>query len=322
MRFLMGVDGGATKTRVVIGDRSGACLGEGRSGPSNFQVVGVEAAGANLAEAARAALAAAGQPAGVVEALVAGMAGLDSPGDEPMIRALMEAGLGACAIDADWWVVNDTVAAWAGALAGEPGGIVISGSGAAALAVNGAGESCHADGLGHWLGDEGSGFDVGRKGIQTALRAVEGRGPGSALVSPLLGLCGGDIYGWAARLAEDSALAHREITRFAREVVTAAELGDAPALEILKEAGANLAATGAAVVRRAGLSAQPTVATVGSLFANAHPLRAAFAEEMADLLPGCQVIAPRLQPAEGALLLARQPALLPKAVLCIRRGGE
>lgn len=321
MRFLMGVDGGATKTRVVIGDASGVCLGEGSSGPSNYQVVGVEAAAANLAEALRAALAAVGQPAGAIDRLVAGMAGLDSPADMPMIRALLEHGLGACAIDADWWVVNDAVAAWAGALGGEPGGIVISGSGAVALAVNSAGQSFHADGLGHWLGDEGSGFDVGRKGLQAALRAVEGRGRASALAAPLLHLCGGDIYGWAARLAEDSALAHREITRFARQVTTAAAAGDGTALAILAEAGASLAATGAAVMRRAGLTAQPTVATVGSLFANAHPLRAAFAEKLAVLLPGCQVISPRLQPAEGALLLARQPALLPKGVLCVRRGG-
>ena len=321
MQCFIGVDGGATKTRVVIGDAGGCRLGEGVAGPSNHQVVGVAHAAANLAVALDIALVSAGHSSQCPAQMIGGMAGLDSAEDVPMIHSLVTEALHTCNLQAVWRMVNDTVVAWAGALRGQPGAIVISGSGAAALAVNGQGATFRCDGLGHWLGDEGSGFEIGRNGLRAALHALDGRGPDTALVEPMQRMSGGDTYGWAAHLAEDSTLAHETMARFAPNVAAAALDGDTVALTILTDAGRALARTGASVLRRAGLLDSPLVATVGSLFAHAGPLREAFCQEMAVLLPGCQVIWPRQQPAEGALLLARQPELLPKSVLRVRKRG-
>lgn len=318
MEILIGVDGGATKTRVVIGDQRGQPLAEGSAGPTNFQVVGVDQAGVNLAAALQAALDSLAQPRPLSARMVVGLAGLDSPNDLPMIRALVTDALEQCTLSGSWQAVNDAVIAWAGALGGEVGGIVISGSGAASLAVNEEGELFHADGLGHWLGDAGSGFEIGRTGLRAAVAAWEGRGPETGLVEPLLAAAAGDVNGWAARLTEDGSLAHWEMTGFVPQVVGAAQAGDAVALAILEEAGRALADTGASVLRRAGLAESSTLATVGSLFTHAEPLREAFCGRIAIVLPGCQIIWPRLQPAEGALLLARRPALLPKNVLALQ----
>lgn len=318
-RLFVGVDGGATKTRVVIGDQKGDLLAEGSAGATNFQVVGVERATANLSSALASALAlapAAGNSAFLGQVVV-GIAGLDSPDDVPPIFSVVSHALAGCGISADWQVVNDAVIAWAGALGGEAGGIVISGSGAAALAVNGRGEVSRADGLGHWLGDEGSGFEIGRNGLRAALRALEGRGPQTALAAQLQSLAGGEIENWVTRLTVTEGLAHKTLTGFAPAVVEAGCQGDGVALGILVEAGAALAATASGVLRQAGLTERPLLATVGSLFAHAQPLRDVFCRAMTDRLPGCQVIWPRLQPAEGALLLARRPELLPSGVLAV-----
>ncbi|MGB5048837.1 MAG: BadF/BadG/BcrA/BcrD ATPase family protein [Caldilineaceae bacterium] len=325
-QIFVGVDGGATKTRVVVGDGDGTVLAEGTGGPTNFQVVGTSQAGANLASALTAAMTSI-SPAAChtprVARMTVGMAGLDSAADVPPIRTLLEQALAACGLETDWQVVNDAVIAWAGALGGQAGGIVISGSGAAALAVNSRRQLFHADGLGHWLGDDGSGFEIGRNGLRAAVRAQEGRGPETLLVGPLLRLCGGNVSQWAARLTADGALAHREMAQFAPEVVQAAAAADPVALAVLIDAGRALAETAGSVLRRAGLadavSNDPApVATIGSLFVHAKPLRAAFCGKMTALLPNCQVIWPRQQPAEGALILARSPDLLPENVLAVR----
>jgi len=49
--YLLGVDGGATKTKAVVCDGEGLVLGSGLAGASNHHVVGLEAAGANIAAA-------------------------------------------------------------------------------------------------------------------------------------------------------------------------------------------------------------------------------------------------------------------------------
>lgn len=317
MEILIGIDGGATKTRVVIGGLDGTTLAEGSAGPTNYQVVGVEQAGANLAAALQAALDLLPQPRPSAARMVMGLAGLDSENDIPMVRATVASALEQCPIAASWQAVNDAVIAWAGALGGTAGGIVISGSGAAGLAVNEEGELFHADGLGHWLGDAGSGFEIGRNGLRAAVAAWEGRGPKTRLVESLLAAAAGDVNGWAARLTEDGSLAHREMTGFVPQVVAAAQAGDAVALSILHEAGRALAETAASVLGRANLGAQPTLATVGSLFVHAAPLRDAFCGRIENVLPGCRIIWPRLQPAEGALILAHRPDLLPKNVLAL-----
>lgn len=316
MKLLAGVDGGATKTRVVIADQNGAPLGEGAAGPTNVQVVGVETAADNLAAALRAALASTPYHAFPALRLTLGVAGLDGPNDAPSVAAFITQALSRLHVRASWVAVNDAVIAWAGALDGEPGGIVISGSGAAAVAVNREGQIFHADGLGHWLGDDGSGFAIGRAGARAAARALEDRGPRTLLSESLLIHAGEPLAAWAARLVEDDGLAHRSLADFAPCVVDAAAKGDTIAHAILTDAGNALAASGASVLRRAGLRAGQ-VATVGSLFLHAPPLREAFCRAIARLLPDCQVIWPHKQPVEGALLLARSPALLPQDLLSV-----
>lgn len=322
MTLLVGVDGGATKTQVVLaagdsGDRDEALLGEGIAGPTNVQVVGADAAADNLAAALRAALASVPQEKTPTLRMTLGVAGLDSPNDIPPLRAAVNRALSRLSVCASWIAVNDAVIAWAGALAGQPGGIVISGTGAAALAVSRSREIFHADGLGHWLGDDGSGFAIGRAGLRAAVRGLEERGPETSLAAALAQQVGDDIAGWAARLVEEPAAAHRAMVDFAPRVIAAAEKGDGVALAILTDAGRALAESGASVLRRAALGQDAPLATVGSLFVHAPPLREAFCARMAALLPGCQVIRPRKQPAEGALLLAQSPALLPQDLLSV-----
>ena len=315
MSLFVGIDGGATKTRVVVADADGVTLAQAQSAASNYQIVGTDAAARHLSAGLIAAFERTPYASTSVAGIAAGFAGLDGPADVEAVSVLMARALTDAGLSAPWWAVNDAVVAWAGALGGRPGVIVISGSGAIALAVNENGDSVRSDGLGHWLGDEGSGFDIGRRGLQAAVRAAEGRGAETALLGRLERRHVGE-EGWRAWIsalnAMDGERAHAQIASFAPDVVQTAAQGDAVAREILGEAGRALAHTAYSALCRAGLTRSPKAATVGSLFAHSLILRDFFSQTLCRLLPGAAVHWPQMQPAEGAVLLARKPALIPK----------
>lgn len=320
MHLWIGIDGGATKTRAVVVDEGGNVIAEGLAGPTNYQIVGVDAACLHLYRAVTAALTQVdGTP--TVRGIVAAFAGLDGPADVPPVRRMMESAAAEFSVS-EWWAVNDSVAAWSGALAGEPGVIVISGSGAAALAVGIDGVSVHADGWGHWLGDEGSGFDIGRQGLCAAVRATDQRGPATRLLDRMIARFGAEWPSWVTSLnAMPGGAAHAQISSFAPDVVESAASGDAVARDVLIRAAEVLAQTAASVILRAQLPS-PQVATVGSLFVHSQILYNKFSKHLTELVPDAKVDRPKLQPAEGAALLARKPALIPKDVLTVRGNNE
>ena len=80
-------------------------------------------------------------------------------------------------------VSNDAVTAHLGALGGEPGVVIVAGTGAIALAVGADGRWARADGWGTLLGDAGGGYWIGRAGLDAALRAADGRGGSAELLA-------------------------------------------------------------------------------------------------------------------------------------------
>ena len=109
MRIVVGVDGGGTKTAAaVVGDDLGV-IGSGVAGPSNYRSVGVEASGANIAEAITSALTAARATLDSLDAICLCLAGFDTELDLPVPqRAIALLGFQGPTI-----FENDVVGAWA-----------------------------------------------------------------------------------------------------------------------------------------------------------------------------------------------------------------
>lgn len=316
--YFLGIDGGATKTHTLLSDATGCILGEGQGGPSNYHVVGLEQASVNLSAATRQALAESGIAPADVKSVCAGMAGFDGPSDRRSVHSLLSTGLANSDLRCPWLSVNDSVVAWAGAFEGGSGALIASGSGAVAYAVGPNGRSARADGLGHWLGDAGSGFDIGRSGLRAALAALDGRGPETSLAEQFRAVAGispQEWIGWIATLDVAISHAHLQLRSFAPVVANAAAAGDSVALRILKEAGASLADTAASVLRKVGHLTAPQVATAGTAMANSAHLRQAFRAALTAHLPDCQIVCAQAGPVQGATLLARNPALLPQDAL-------
>ena len=165
-------------------------------------------------------------------------------------------------------VTSDAVIAHAGALNGQPGVVLIAGTGVVALAIDADGALCTADGWGPWLGDEGGGGWIGAAGLRAALRAHDGRGPSTVLLDAARARFGAPET-WPTQLTGAAALAS-----FAPDVLAAD--GDAAALAIVNAAADALAAT----ARAAG---NGPVAMVGGLAAVLEGL--GVLREQLDLVP-------------------------------------
>ncbi|MEV5970700.1 BadF/BadG/BcrA/BcrD ATPase family protein [Streptomyces sp. NPDC051921] len=297
---VIGIDAGGTRTRARLADAAtGRTLGEGTGGPGNALSVPEDALARHLAEALRGAVPEGGRAAGVT-AVVAGFAGGGPGGGREQARRALEAALAQTGVSpARIEVHGDAEVAFA-AGPGTPadGLVLIAGTGAAGARVTGRRAVRAVDGDGWLLGDAGSGFWLGREALRAVLRALDGRGPATALAVPVEALCGGlgkervvryAYAGHPVRLAELSPL-----------VVAAAAGGDAVAADLLDRAADELAATVAALAPRRG---EPLVVT-GGLLAPDGPLLRRLGDRVAPFGLTPSAVPDGLS---GAVSLARLP---------------
>jgi N-acetylmuramic acid 6-phosphate etherase len=234
---ILAVDLGKTSCRAAAGGRRA----EGAGAPGLAAPGGVRAAQAAILAVAR--------EFGPVDEVIVGAAGALAAPDAA--RALGDALLASLRAERVA-VTSDAVIAHAGALNGEPGVVLVAGTGVVALAIGADGALRTADGWGPWLGDEGGGAWIGAAGLRAALRARDGRGPSTTLLDAARARFGAPET-WPVRLTGAAALAS-----FAPDVLAAE--GDAAALGIVSAAAEALAAT----ARAAG---DGPVAMVGGLAA-------------------------------------------------------
>ncbi|CAI7974288.1 glucosamine kinase [Frankia sp. Hr75.2] len=301
--FLLGVDGGGTKTTAAVLDLRRSTLTTATAGPSNLDVVGLDGAAAAIMEAVRGALGQAGAAADEVAAAVLAVASADTDDNQEALRSrltdLRPVG--------STLVLNDVVAAWASGTLGRPGVAVISGTGSNTLGVAADGRTWRCGGWGHLLGDEGSGYWIGLHGMRAAVEFRDGRAPWSALVPRLLAFYHLDLVESVDDLVYGS-LDKAGIAAFAVEVAATAAAGDAVAHRILTDAGRLLADQVRTVIDRLGLTGEFPVSLVGGTFNSGPPFLDAFTARVTTASPGARLVRPRMSPAAGAVLLAARLA--------------
>ncbi|MBN8503684.1 MAG: ATPase [Burkholderiales bacterium] len=184
IRHWVGVDGGGTGTRARLCDAAGRTLAEGQAGPSALGQ-GVEQAWRNVRQAVEQAV----LVAGVTDFEWAHSAiGLGLSGASQMHAAQAFADAAPqgvrLALETDAW------AGLLGAHAGEPGALLIAGTGSIAMALWPDGRRSRVGGWGWRLGDEGSGAWLGQAALRHLVRALDGRESRGALADALLGQLG------------------------------------------------------------------------------------------------------------------------------------
>ncbi|MEM2276451.1 MAG: BadF/BadG/BcrA/BcrD ATPase family protein, partial [Thermoproteota archaeon] len=172
MKYVIGVDGGGTKTGTALLTTEGEIVSYVEKGPSNHHNVGVEKARKTVEEACLEVVRKAGVSSRDVEIVVASMAGLDCSLDFKALEEAM-AGFPIGRII----LVHDSMAALYATNAGRESAIIIAGTGSSTAGINSRGEYARAGGWGYLLADEGSGFYIAKRGVVAALMEYEGRGP-------------------------------------------------------------------------------------------------------------------------------------------------
>jgi N-acetylglucosamine kinase-like BadF-type ATPase len=294
-RFVMGVDGGATKTLAAVLDMDTNEIHLGHAGPSNQDAVGATAAVRALLEAADDAIAGAGISPERLAAAVLAIAGTDTEAVARNVRAVRTD---------DWLVVNDVVAAWATATGTGPGVAVVAGTGSNVFGVGPSGTPWRAGGWGHMLGDEGSAYWLGIQSIKAALRDREASGPGTALTEAVPAFFGLESVERLATHVYAKPLTKGEIAALAGETARVAQAGDGVARELFERGARELSRQIGAVIEQTGLSASFPVGLIGGVFKCGATFIQPLIQAIHERAPGASVARVEMAPVGGSVLLA------------------
>ncbi len=294
------MDGGQSHTRAVVGDASGAVIGGGTAGPANC--TGEEGSGEKLQRAVSNAVGEALDRTGRKLAdtrFAAACFGLS--GGPASKRAVIASVISAQRLE----IVGDAEIALLGGLGGEPGIVVIAGTGSMAFGKNAAGKTSRAGGWGYVFGDEGGAFGIVRQALRAALRQGEGWGPETALTDVLLKECEARNVNELMHRFYTKELTRDRIASLAPLVDHAASEGDGVAAEILRGAVECLQELAIAVRKKLyDIKEAVPIVPVGGVFRS--PFVADKFRTRVDAEENTSVVQPKFEPVMGALMRAYQ----------------
>ncbi len=299
MQYVLGFDGGGTKTECVLLDAACKVVARSYSGPSNPVRVGVEAAIHAVEQAANLSLQAAHTDRREVVALGAGLGGVAAPEMREQMRAALQGAFPGIAVH----LFTDLEAALAAAGEG-PAVVLVAGTGSAAIGRDKDGKIFRAGGYGPLRSDEGSAYHIGRRAIAQAIREQHQTGRESALGNQILKQLG--CADWRevqerAKISPDSVF-----PAVFPVLAAAADAGNEAAREILQEAARELCSLAASVASCMGLGNQSfLLAKTGGMMSRSVFFDAQLDEVLHQALPQARLEALRMSPAEAAARAAR-----------------
>lgn len=298
MKYLLSIDGGGTKTVGVLSNDKGEIIKFEITGSCSREVVGEEGEKEIISSLVKKIL-----KDGCIEKVnyaVFGLTGVDLPEDvvrvENFIKNLQ--------IAENILVDNDSLIAWAASTLGEPGVVVSAGTGTIAFGINKKGERIRSSGWGWLVGDEGSGFDIGRKGIISAIKYLDGRGEETILLDLIpQELQLPSIIDVVLKIYHPS-FPKAKIAEIAPVVVKASKMGDKVAQEILYGSGKELAEACNAVIKRLNMQDEKfVVGCAGRIFKADEIILQSFKEEVEKLAKSSSIIYPRYESVIGGIIL-------------------
>lgn len=319
MNYVAGIDGGGTRTSVVLARTDGEIVHSFSAGPLNYNgqdeavVAGsLQALADGLAAAIAAASGSAGTDRRIADggegtashlssclAICIGAAGIS----HPLVAGRLTTILRGYGYQGELLLVGDHETALCGAHGGRSGIVLIAGTGAICYGRSPAGDTHRAGGYGHLIDDGGSGYAIGRDLLAAVVQAADGRiGPTriTELVYERLSLSTvPELIGYVY----DPARSKRDIAALAPLLSLACEAGDEQALRIAERSADELLQPIAAVAERLDLQ-EGALALLGSvLTANRH-VRDALHGRIAGRYPRMTVVEPQYDASYGAVLLA------------------
>jgi N-acetylglucosamine kinase-like BadF-type ATPase len=203
-------------------------------------------------------------------------------------------------------VVGDADIALYGATEGEPGLIVIAGTGSICCGINARRKTICAGGWGPIAGDEGAGAWIARRALHAVAHALDGRGPATLLTSAAGTYFHVSDPNDLSTAIYAPTMTNERLAGFGKDVIEAAKAKDRVAREILCEGGRELGIAATAVIRNLKLERDEfQVAYVGGVFDGAGELvLSSMREEISRIAPKAHLAPPRFSPAVAAARMA------------------
>jgi N-acetylglucosamine kinase-like BadF-type ATPase len=295
---VIGIDAGGTKTVCLLADERGMIVSEGRGPGANLHAAGELAVERVLRDVIAEAI---GDRAIVPAAICLGIAGVDREDEMRTIRAV----LGRIGHDSRVLVVNDALIALAAGAEDAPAIVIIAGTGSIVYGRNAGGEAARAGGWGHMIGDEGSGYWIGREALSAVMRAFDGRGPATRLTAGILAHLNLNDESRLPRIVYDRETPRVTVAAMGPIVQQAADEGDAVAQRILERAADELVLGAHSVASRLEMRGDEfTFLLAGGAFRVVPWLAAEVSRRLVEVAPRCQVEMLDEEPAVGAVWLA------------------
>ncbi len=301
---IVGVDGGGTKTKVIVADEKGQELATATGSGSPARPGQTTHAAEVIAETVKEALALCDRAADVPRVLCAGLAGA---GREPERHAVREA-LTRLEVADHVIIEPDATIALEDAFGDGPGILLVSGTGSSCFGRSPNGTFGRCGGWGPNVGDEGSGGWIGKRVLSVVAAAADGREPDTTLLPAVLTALelenSDGLIAWAAS-ADPAAHA-----RLANVVVTVAATGDLRANSLLSMAAEELVTHVRALARQLFTDERAAipVALAGGLMEKGSFLRKLVEQRLKSAVPGAVVHTEPVVPVRGAVRLALQAA--------------
>lgn len=302
MRFVIGVEGGGTKTNVALADENGKIITKSVSGPSNFLIVGFDKASENIIEGIEKCLSETGISKTDLTSIMLGLTGAGRLFDQNNMKNAFTDYSQKCGFKFNHVVVNsDARISLEAAFPNKPGMIMIAGTGSIMFGKNSEGEIFRVGGWGRILGDEGSGLFIGKKGLIAVIRQIDGRGD-KTIISDIIS----EKYNLNSLETIIKAVYtdNFDIASLAPSVYDAANRGDRIAVGILDEAVSELLLHVKTMVKKIKFEGKLGLAFVGSIITNDNYTRKRLVDEINKNISAVELIDSESDPLEGAVIMA------------------
>lgn len=304
--YVIGIDGGGTKTTAVLCALDGTILVEEQGGPSNVQIHGIDRVTTTVLNLIQQCCRTIGCTISQIGAVTVGLAGAGRLQDQQRVHdGIVELAQKRNLVLNKLKVDSDARIALEGAFSGKPGIIVIAGTGSIVYGKDIKGKIYRAGGWGRLIGDEGSGYSIGREAIRSVAQVIDGHGEKTRLVKLFE-----EKFELGSQESIIDALYQKDfdIASVVSLVIDAAAEGDRVARRIIRQASNELARVIKTVVRKMkkgkkSAGKQP-LAFIGSLLTNDTMYVQMLRAVLMRSVPQVVMCPPESSPVVGATLMA------------------
>ncbi len=281
MNFVIGVDGGGTKTEAAAMSMDGAEVGRFAGKASNPYAVTFEKAIDHIHEVLMAFFNQAPYPVGQCAGVCLGLSGVDKEQEKQRFHDALLQFVRQLGADFPIWIRNDAEIALNAALGTHFGIAVISGTGSIVYGITPEGGKFRTGGWGHLLSDEGSGYQIGLRTLQAVMRQYDGVIPETSFSGLVLNKLQISSPLDLKEFVYQPEVKKQHIAEFAELCIRAASEQDAAAVEILRRSAAELAELTIALRKKHDYFQSAPIAAIGSVFKHSTLFLEAFKQELA-----------------------------------------